>query len=338
MKIIKSEYKLCLCCMEEHNVDIVEIKEQEIFKGEEVEFTAAYEYCSHTDEYLETEDMIKVNSLALKDAYRKKVGLLTSSDIRNIREKYGISQKDFSEILDWGKATITRYENHQVQDRAHDDILRKIDADPKWLLDMLKRAKDRLSAKAFEKYYHAVNEQYSKKKNQYRIDTIHAIYANFEDDIIKGCTELNLEKVVEVINYLAKKVINLHKVKLMKMLWYSDFLNFKRHGKSITGLVYSALPMGAVPEGYDEIVLLDGVSFDVVHYGDNIGYKFKPTPGVEIKNLSDYEIETIDKIIREFGDLSTHEIVDKMHNEEAYRRTLINCVIPYSYAEQLSLD
>lgn len=26
------------------------------------------------------------------------------------------------------------------------------------------------------------------------------------------------------------------------------------------GLVYSALPMGAVPEGYDKIVLLDGIN------------------------------------------------------------------------------
>jgi putative zinc finger/helix-turn-helix YgiT family protein len=324
--------------MEEHNIDIVEVYEQEVFKNVTVGYTATYEYCSHTDEYLETEEMIKSNNLAVKDAYRKKLGLLTSSEIRNIREKYGISQKDFSEILDWGKATITRYENHQVQDRAHDDILRKIDNDPKWLLDMLKRAKDRLSPKSFNKYYHLANEQYCKKKNQYRIDTIHAIYANFEDDIIKGCTELDLEKVVEVINYLAKKVYSLHKVKLMKLLWYSDVLNFKRHGKSITGLVYRALPMGAVSEGYDEIVLLDGVSFDVVCYGDKIAYKFKSTPGVEIKKLSVSELETIDKIINEFGDLNTEEIVDKMHNEEAYKSTLSNSIISYSFAEQLSLD
>jgi DNA-binding transcriptional regulator YiaG len=66
---------------------------------------------------------------------------LTSNEIISLREKYGVSQKDLSEILDWGKATITSYENHQVQDRAHDDILRKIDPDPEWFIEMLKRAK-----------------------------------------------------------------------------------------------------------------------------------------------------------------------------------------------------
>lgn len=337
MRILKSEHKLCLSCMEEHNVDIVEVIEQTTFKGVKVEFSATYEYCSNTDEYLENEDMIRSNSLAAKNAYRKKVGLLTSNDIKNIRENYGISQKDFSEILDWGGATITRYENYQVQDRAHDDILRKIDSDPKWLIDILKRAKDRLTEKAFNKYYHEANEQYSKCKNQYLIDSIYAIYADFEDELVTGYLELRLDKVVEVINYLALKVNSLHKVKLMKMLWYSDALNFKRHGKSITGLVYSALPMGAVPKGHEQIMSLDGVSFDTVLY-DDIAYKFKPTPGFEIRNLSDDEISTIDKIISEFEDLTTFQIVEKMHEEEAYKMTSSNSIISYSFAEQLSLD
>lgn len=338
MEKINTKYKLCLSCMEEHDVDLVEMSESGTFKDEQVEFLAVYEYCSNTDEYLENEEMIRSNSLALKDAYRRKVGLLTSGEIKSIREKYDISQKDFSEILDWGRATITRYENHQVQDRAHDDILRKIDSDPKWFLDMLKRAKERLSEKAFTHYYHKASEQYNNKRNQYLIDSIHAIYAHYDEEVITGGVELDLDKVIEVINYLALHVNILHKVKLMKMLWYSDILNYKRHGKSITGLAYSALPMGAVPEGYDQIILLDGVNFDTVQYGDNIGYKFKPVPGFEIKNLSDSEIQTIDEIINKLGKLSTDEIVDKMHEEDAYKYTSSNCIIHYSFAEQLSIE
>lgn len=33
---------------------------------------ATYEYCSNADEYLETEEMIKVNSLAMKGAYQER--------------------------------------------------------------------------------------------------------------------------------------------------------------------------------------------------------------------------------------------------------------------------
>jgi len=143
VKVLKREEKLCLICMQEHVVDIVKVTDTELFKGEEVSFMAIYEYCSNADEILETEEMIKKNSLAMKDAYREKAGLLTSEEIEKIREKYGLSQKDFSVILDWGRSTVTRYENHQVQDRAHDDVLRKVDADPKWFLEILERSKER---------------------------------------------------------------------------------------------------------------------------------------------------------------------------------------------------
>ncbi len=340
MRKIGSEKKLCLICMEEHEVDIIAVVDDETFKGEEVSFPATYEYCPDADECLETEEMIKVNSLAMKDAYREKVGLLTSSDIIAIRDKYGISQKDFSEVLDWGKATITRYENHQVQDRAHDDVLRKIDSDPKWFLEMLKRAKGKLTDKAFKKYQREARTQYKMKENQYLIDSISAVYADFEDDMATGCAELNLIKVVEMINYLAAKVSSLHKVKLMKMLWYSDALHFKRNNTAISGLVYSALPMGAVPKAYDQIVSLEGVTFDTVNYGysEKIAYRFQPIPGFQIRELKQSELEALDTVISEFGNLNAPEIVKKMHDEVAYKSTPSNGVLSFEFAKQLSID
>lgn len=324
--------------METHDVCEVEVVEKNIFKNEEVEYVATYEYCSNTDEYSETEEMIKKNDLSFKDAYRKKVGLLTSSEIITIRSIYSVSQKDFSEILGWGQATVTRYENYQVQDVAHDDILRKIESDPKWFIDMLKRSQGRISDKAYTKYYHEANEQFKKKKNQYLIDSIQALYAEYGEENVTGNMELSLNKVVEVINYLATRVERLHKVKLMKMLWYADILNYKRYKKSITGLAYSSLPMGAVPEGYEQIVLLEGVSFDTVYYEEHVGYQFKPSPEVEINSLSACEIETIDTIIEECGQLNTKAIVDMMHEEEAYKYTESNGIIYYSFAEQLSIN
>ncbi|MCF8012535.1 MAG: DUF4065 domain-containing protein [Clostridiales bacterium] len=338
MEKLKSENKICLACMEQHDVDIVKVIDNEIFKDEEVEFPAVYEYCLKADEYLENEEMIRANSLAMKDAYREKMGLLTSNEIRNIREKYGVSQKDFSEVLDWGRSTITRYENHQVQDRAHDDVLRKIDADPKWFLEKLESAKGKIPEKAFLKYKNEAKEQFKKKKNQYLIDFIYATHANIDDEMARGRVELNLDKVVEMINYLAAKVNSLHKVKLMKMLWYADALHYKRNGKGISGLAYNALPMGAAPEAYDQIVSLDGVEYDTVPYEENIGYKFKPAPGFEVKELTQPEIETLDKVISEFGQLKTGDIVEIMHNEEAYKCTKSNDIISYSFAEKLSID
>lgn len=324
--------------MEEHNVQTVILEDTEVFKGEEVYFDAIYEYCSHADEYLETEDMFKANGLAMKDVYRVKVGLLTTREIIAIRNKYQVSQKDFSEILDWGRATLTRYENHQVQDRAHDDVLRKIDSDPKWFLQMLIRARGKISTKAYNKYHKAASELFKKTHNRYLMDSIQALYADFADDLITGGVALSLDKVVEIINYYASKVSSLHKVKLMKMLWYGDSLSYKRRGKSITGLVYSALPMGAVPEGYAQIIDLDGVEYETVLYDfDHMGYKFRPVEGFQVKELTPEEVEILDAVITEVGHLHSQDIIDKMHDEDAYKCTDKNCIIPFSYATKLSI-
>lgn len=337
MNIINSENRFCLSCMEEHAVDTIQREESEYFKGEKVVFVATYDYCSNTDELLETEEFIRANNLAVKDAFRKKVGLLASEEIIRIRDKYGISQKDFSKILNWGEATITRYENHQVQDRAHDDILRKIDSDPKWLLEMLNRSKVLLSKKAFNKYCERAMVQFNSLKNSYLVDAINAEYASLKSTEFTGCSELKLDKVVEVINYIAQRVTDLYKVKLMKLLWYCDIYHFRNHGSSITGLAYKVLKMGAVPLGHEYIIKLNGVSYDVVEYND-IAYRFKVVPDFKIRSLTEEEVDTLEKIISELGDLSTQEIVQKMHEEEAYKELLYNDFIPYTYGEQLSIS
>lgn len=339
MEIIKRERRLCLICMEEHEVLIITQKDTEEFKKEEVTFEAKYEYCNRAEELLETEEMIKANSLAMKDAYRKKVGLLTSEEIVAIRQKYGVSQKDFSDILDWGRATIYRYENHQVQDRAHDDILRKIDADPKWFMQMLNRAEDKISNKAFNKYCKIAKEEFNNMRNQYIDDIICASYVDFESDVITGGVELNLNKVVEVINYFALEVEHLHKVKLMKMLWYADVLNYKKTGKSMMGLVYRALPMGAVPVEYEQIIQLDNVKYETIQYpSGDIGYKFYPSEGLEFNELTNSDIQVLNTLTSEVGNLNTEEIIKKMHSEDAYKETDLYDIIPYSYAEKLSIS
>lgn len=189
MNILKTEQKLCLSCMEEHNVNIVEVEEQVTYKNLEVEFISIYEYCANSDDYIETEDMIRTNSLAMKDAYRRKAGLLTSDDIKNIRGKYGVSQKEFSEILNWGQATITRYENHQIQDKAHDDILSKINSDPKWFLEMLERAKERISPKLYSQYYKKASELLNMKINPYSLKTINTNISFAETKLVNAFDE-----------------------------------------------------------------------------------------------------------------------------------------------------
>ncbi len=185
-------------------------------------------------------------------------------------------------------------------------------------------------------YCDRAQAQFNFLKNSYLVDVINAEYASLKRTEFTGCNELKLDKVIEVINYIAQRVSGLYKVKLMKLLWYCDIYHYRNHGSSITGLAYKVLKMGAVPLGHEYIINLDGVSYDVVEY-DDIAYRFKVIPGFEIRSLTEEEIGTLEKIISELGGLSIQETVQKMHEEEAYKEIPYNGFIPYTYAERLSI-
>ena len=71
MKIIKSEKRLCTCCMEEHEVKTVLIKEHFVFKNVNVSYEASYLYCDIAEELYMDEQLMQENDIRLKDAYRK---------------------------------------------------------------------------------------------------------------------------------------------------------------------------------------------------------------------------------------------------------------------------
>lgn len=340
MKIIKSEKSLCTCCMEEHEVKTVLVKDTSTFKGISVSYEAEYLFCDIAEELYMNEQQIQQNDIRLKDAYRQSEGLLTSSEIINIRAKYGISQSDLCLLLGWGGKTITRYESHQVQDRAHDTILKKLDKDPEWFLSLLNDAKDNLSDEAYRKYLSTATCLYEEEQDIYLRKAIEAGYTKFRgNEAYNGNTELSLDKVVDVIRYFASstRISNLYKVKLMKMMWYADFLSYKERGHAITGLVYQALPMGAVPIGHNSIIDLRDVPCEEVDFGETIAYHFFPSKTNDYKSLDDEDKRILDIVIDKLGQMTKYEIVSFMHQEQAYKETAPRAIISFKYANTLQL-
>ncbi|MEA3544628.1 MAG: type II toxin-antitoxin system MqsA family antitoxin [Thermodesulfobacteriota bacterium] len=90
--------------------------------------------CPVCDEEIVPESSIKKSEKILRDFHREVDGLLTAKQIKKIREAYGFTQENFSEILGVGKKTFARYENCTVtQNRTTDHLLRVIDVLPEAL-------------------------------------------------------------------------------------------------------------------------------------------------------------------------------------------------------------
>ena len=331
----------CPCCMEKHATKIIHRKESNIFKELLVEYDAQYSYCEQTKEIFEDENQISVNDISMKDAYREKKGLLKSSQISDIRSKYAISQSDLCILLGWGQKTITRYESHQIQDNAHDTILRKLDSDPEWFIELLNRSKDSLSPRAYSKCSSAARILFEKNHDNYLKSAIMSKYARFiHDPDSNGNKELSLGVVIDMIHYFAnsEEVTALYLVKLLKMLWYADSLSYKRYGHAISGLVYRSLPMGAVPVAYESIIDLSSIPSEMVDFGNGIGQKFTRTDCDSFPNLTQEDMDILDFVANRFGKTSTKLIIETMQNEDSYKRTKNREVILYRYANMLSLS
>lgn len=123
----------------------------------------------------------------------------------------------------------------------------------------------------------------------------------------------------------------------MKLMWYADALSYKNRGAAITGLVYQALPMGAVPVGHDYFINLKGVPCEEVDFGETNAYHFALACRLAFPSLTTEDKEILDTVIEKLGQMSKSEIVDFMHKERAYIETAPREVILFKYAESLQI-
>ena len=84
-------------------------------------------HCKHCGEALVLEELENDNDLKIYDKYRELSGLLTSQQIKAIRKRRHLSQKELANFLCIGEKDITRYENGAIQTRAIDLMIRMVD-------------------------------------------------------------------------------------------------------------------------------------------------------------------------------------------------------------------
>ena len=123
----------------------------------------------------------------------------------------------------------------------------------------------------------------------------------------------------------------------MKLLWYADALSYKKRGFAITGLVYQAMPMGAVPVGHNSIIALKGVPCEEVDMEEMNAYHFSLKEETSFSSISEEDKNILDTVIERFGKMTKSQIVSFMHKEQAYVETAPRDIIPFKYTETLQI-
>lgn len=339
--LIRKVHMNCPLCEKTHEVEERKRMTTITIKGKEVVYEERFYFCANANEdenEFENGAMTNENLLNARNAYRVKMGLLTSDEIVAIRESYGLSQVDLAKLLGWGEATISRYESKAIQDEAYDTMLRLIKDNPLQALEFLKKNYDKFpKMKQSEIRQKIVEKLDSYGKEFLTRQTFEGEYASFEEPSdSNGLTMLNIDKIETMISYMAENINNLFKVKLMKMLWYSDVLSFIENGCSMTGMVYRHEPMGALPIGHYSLMNLEKLNVrEEMSYNYDTMLHIYPTDNMDYSILNDKEKSILDKVIVKFKDYKAKEIVDYMHNEKAYIETKPGEIIPFSLAKEI---
>lgn len=337
----KKVFMNCPLCGKSHEVEERKRHTIHLIKDELVDYEEKYYFCKNANEEeneFETGAIANENLLNARNAYRKKHGLLTSREIVDLRESYGLSQVDLARLLGWGEATISRYESKAIQDEAYDTMLRVIKEDPLQALELLKKnsSKFSLTKKAIIKG--TIIEKLTVFGKEYltRQQLLGEYVVFDEPSDLNGFTLLNIDKIEAAVSYIAERISNLFKVKLMKVLWYVDALMFKKTGKSMTGLVYRHSEMGALPVGHNALMNLERINVieeESRNYSSML--HIYPTKGMDYTILTDSDKEVLDEVIRKFKNYDAKQIIDYMHKEKAYLETKSGDNIPFRLAKEI---
>jgi len=331
-----NKLQMCELCGEEHLEIKNKIVETEL-KGEAIKYESEYAYCPDLDEDILIGNMLDKNLNRMRNAYRRKVNLLTSDELVELRNGLGISQKSMGIILGMGEATIGRIESKVIQDRTTDDTIRRIKEDPIYLLARLEIVRDKIGEKVYKKVLSKLDIE--KEISTYNSKILEIKYSQYKEySKLNGMSRLDLEKIENMIIYFTNNCKNVFKTKLNKLLWYTDFKNFKVTKKGISGLVYNHKPFGAVPIGIEEILKLSTQikveEKENEEYGSTF-FEIIPLNEFNQNVFNSEELNILEKVAKKFKNTGNREISDYMHEEEAYIHTNNDQVINYKFGDQL---
>lgn len=330
----------CDACEKEVQTKIVSRKETFNVCGEDITINAQVLICAECGEDLFCEELDSATLVNAYNEYRKKHKLLFPDEIKKIREQYGLSQRNFAKLLNWGDKTICRYENGSVQDKAHNSLLLFL-RDPENMRIYLTENEITLDEKQKSKLLDAI-EKLEKNSEHYVENKFFKMFFSKNPCIDNGFKKFDYEKLCAMVLFFANKNSELLKTKLMKLLNYSDMIFYKENGISISGLRYSHLPYGPVPENFG--MLLDKMTIDHIAHIEVVyenGYeKHQVIPDRDIPNdiLSNEELNILERVYNKFKNFGSVDISNYSHKEKGYISTKQGDIISYSYAKDMILN
>ena len=324
----------------EYKIEKRELKE---FRRIEVNTFENVAICNECNQDLYVNKIEDENNERIYKIYREKANIIKAEDIVKLREKYDISQRELTAILGFGKMTINRYERGGLPTKSQSDYIKLLIENEDRFIEKVKEAyeNNNITEKTYKKIVsEGQEENISKKRVQENIRRYLKEVLNRKPDIYNGYKSLDLEKVENIISYIASKVKNLTITSLNKYLWYIDMLSFNKRSVAITGLTYQNQKFGPtiVYKKYDELSLLDDkYQREDIETENGNTTKIISNENFNLDKINDSEKEIIDTIIKLLKNKKVTDISKMSHREDGWKKTKRLEKISFEYAMNLNI-
>lgn len=291
-------------------------------KGKEIEFEEYYMIDPENGEEIFDRNLEIENDMRLYDIYKKQVNLLTSTEIKSIRKKYEMNQKEFSQAIGLGEITIHRFENGSIQTESVDSIIRLSD-NPDIMYNFLIKNQSNFEENEYLKFLKIVNNLKKLKEHKIAEFSINDIInLEFETTDAENVTNQLITRYNNRVDELSKKyeiedncgiAEYITPLKLQKLLYYIQGLSAKIFGKPAFNNNIVAWSYGPVIEDIYQI------------------YKGRnpiSTPKSEIK-ISDGLEKIIDIVITSYGQMEAEKLIGFTHDEDPWKNAEKNSIIDF---------
>lgn len=314
--------------------EVSTIEEKE-FRKEKYSVHVRYYVCEDTGEQFTTTEQDTLLFNDLYSQYRVRHGIPFPDEIKALRQKYNLNYSQITKILGFGANQYARYEAGEIPSESNGKMIATI-RDKRVILELLKSCRAVFPTNEYQRIMTSILLSDDAKENN---PLSRVIYPDTKRSIFNGYGTPNLTKLFEVVRYIVNRHGEVFPTKLNKLLFYTDFCNYRQSGQSISCLQYRALNFGPVPDHYGTIFdNTPNLEKRLIEAHGIVSTLFSCTQEVEEKELTEGEKRVIDYVVSKLKPLSVTKIIEESHKEEAWKNNReAHRLIPYDEAFSLKL-
>ena len=287
-----------------------------VFRKENFKYVHQFYECTDSGERFTDTKLDEANIFQVYNQYRAKYGIPFPDEIKEIRKQYGLSASKMSSILGFGDNQYRLYENGDMPSEANGKIIMSI-KNPYVFETFILNSQNQISTEEMEK----IMERISDLKLKYNEnDKRKVLFHGLRRDIFNGFAEQRIGKLKNILLFFLEGTDGVFQTKMNKLLFYADFLCYKRTGRGISGLSYKAIQRGPVPQRWDRIYsFYDDIQQEIVIFPNGIeGCKIITSLSPDKQSFTDYELEVLRDVKQRFISESSNSISELSHSENAW--------------------